>query len=482
MEFKTKPYKHQYRALELSEGKRAFAYLMDTGTGKTKVAIDDAARAFRRGEIDTLLVFAPNGVHRDWVSVEEGIGKHLPDDIPRASGFYSSGYLRRDFRDAMQAPPTVLKVLALNIETLSRGQGYEIAKELVQKNKVFTVVDEGQRFKRPRSKRTRNGWHIGQASEYTRLLSGSVLTKGWEDFYGQYRFLDWKILGFKTNAEFKAAHCNLAGQYNTIVGYRDVDKLLDKIGPYTYQVLLEDCIDMPPQTAVRRTIELSAEQLQLYKKMKRDFMVEVQKGEILHAAQAITRLIRLQQILHGFLPLEAGGIRELPCPRFDAAVDILSGFHGKAIIWARFQNDVRRLQRELTKEGIGNVIYYGGLGESDREANLVRWRKDPGLQAIIATPQTLGEGRTLNEATGCCFFGHSFNYDHRKQARGRNYRIGQTKPTILWDFVAPGTLDEKILVKHTKVEDAIKVLTDRRELLYLLGEEDSGNDSEPLDL
>jgi superfamily II DNA or RNA helicase len=38
--FKTKPYAHQTTALEKSWNKKVFAYFMEMGTGKTKVAIE----------------------------------------------------------------------------------------------------------------------------------------------------------------------------------------------------------------------------------------------------------------------------------------------------------------------------------------------------------------------------------------------------------------------------------------------------------
>ena len=41
--FKTKPYAHQLKALEMSWEKKAFAYFMEMGTGKSKVLIDNVA-------------------------------------------------------------------------------------------------------------------------------------------------------------------------------------------------------------------------------------------------------------------------------------------------------------------------------------------------------------------------------------------------------------------------------------------------------
>ena len=39
--FKTQPYEHQKKALEMSFDKEYFAYFMEMGTGKTKVVLDN---------------------------------------------------------------------------------------------------------------------------------------------------------------------------------------------------------------------------------------------------------------------------------------------------------------------------------------------------------------------------------------------------------------------------------------------------------
>ncbi len=49
--FKTKPYQHQLKALELGADKKEYAYFMEMGTGKTKVALDTAAMLYDEGKI-----------------------------------------------------------------------------------------------------------------------------------------------------------------------------------------------------------------------------------------------------------------------------------------------------------------------------------------------------------------------------------------------------------------------------------------------
>ena len=64
--FKTKPYEHQLKALEMSWDKEFFAYFMEMGTGKSKVLIDNIAMLYDKGKIDGALIVAPKGVVGTW--------------------------------------------------------------------------------------------------------------------------------------------------------------------------------------------------------------------------------------------------------------------------------------------------------------------------------------------------------------------------------------------------------------------------------
>jgi len=74
--FKTKPYAHQLKALEMSWEKKAYAYFMEMGTGKSKVLLDNIAMLYDKGKIDGVLIVAPKGVYKNWYSGE--IPAHLP--------------------------------------------------------------------------------------------------------------------------------------------------------------------------------------------------------------------------------------------------------------------------------------------------------------------------------------------------------------------------------------------------------------------
>ena len=73
--FKTKPYAHQLKALEMSWNKEVFAYFMEMGTGKSKVLIDNISMLYDKGKINAALIIAPKGVYKNW---HEG---EIPDHL-----------------------------------------------------------------------------------------------------------------------------------------------------------------------------------------------------------------------------------------------------------------------------------------------------------------------------------------------------------------------------------------------------------------
>ena len=81
--FKTDPYEHQLKALDMSWHKETFAYFMEMGTGKTKVLIDNMAMLYDKGKIDGALIIAPKGVINTWYKQE--LPAHMPTHIDNVS-------------------------------------------------------------------------------------------------------------------------------------------------------------------------------------------------------------------------------------------------------------------------------------------------------------------------------------------------------------------------------------------------------------
>ena len=81
--FKTKPYAHQLKALEMSWNKESFAYFMEMGTGKSKVLIDNISMLYDKGKINGALIVAPKGVVKNWY--EQEIPIHMAKHVEKVS-------------------------------------------------------------------------------------------------------------------------------------------------------------------------------------------------------------------------------------------------------------------------------------------------------------------------------------------------------------------------------------------------------------
>lgn len=192
-EFKREPWEHQRLALQISWDKPFFAYLMEYGTGKTFVVINNVALLFEKGLIDALLIIAPNEVHDRWVS--EQIPLHLPDRYKYIARVWT-GENTKKFKQSLEdfwdkKNENLLKIFSVNVEALqSSERARNFCKNFIKAFLTYATVDESTRIKTPGAKRTRfivN--NISKKAAYRRILTGNEITRSPFDVYSPYQFL-----------------------------------------------------------------------------------------------------------------------------------------------------------------------------------------------------------------------------------------------------------------------------------------------------
>jgi superfamily II DNA or RNA helicase len=462
--FKTKPYDHQMKCFGLARAALnspipAYGLFLEQGTGKTKVILDLAADLFlnggSRGKIDTLVIVAPNGVHAQWIN--EQVPVHLPDVVPWR-GAYTVASPTAEERQAMrQALPYKegLRIIAVHVDSLSHKKGQEFLREVLTGSRCLLAVDESSRIKDLNSKRTKYIVKVARLAPYRLIATGTPITQGAEDLYSQFYFLDKNILGYDSFFSFRNHFCRMGGyQSKKIVGYQNEDELKAKIDSYTYRVLKDDCLDLPPKNFIRREVLFTPEQRATYDKMRKDFFLELEDG-VLTARMALTRIIRLQQIVSGFISraakknedgvvIEPAMFQELPNGRADAAVDIIREAQGKVIVWVKFAGDHKLLTRALDAAKIGWVDYVGPTPQNQRAANIQRFREDPGCKVFISSPRSGGTGLNLTCASEVIWYSRDFSLENELQANDRCHRIGQHHVVNYHYLVTPRTVDERI--------------------------------------
>jgi SNF2 family DNA or RNA helicase len=471
--FKTQPYQHQLTALEDSWAAPHYALLMEMGTGKTKVALDTMVRLYEERRITAALVIAPKGVYDNWIKLE--IPTHVPTEIaplilrwqPNISKKYEDEVSRFLFRPDRG----VLKIFVMNVEAFSTPKGVKIANTFCKRNPDnMVIVDESTTIKNRKARRTKNIVSLNKVSKYRRILTGSPITKSPMDLFSQCLFLDKNALGFENYFAFQARYSILARRtinnrsFQEITGYRRLDELTEKLEHFSNRVLKKDCLDLPDKIYMRRDVDLTDEQVKLYRQMQKLALAKLQNGELATTQSVLTQIMRLQQICCGFLQPDEGELQPIPSKRMSALREIVDEADGKAIIWATYRHDIAKITEMLQKEfGPRSVASYFGDTPQDERQDIVNRFQDPtsDLRFFVAQPKTGGYGITLTEASTVVYYSNSYDLEIRLQSEDRAHRIGQQRAVTYIDLVSPNTIDEKILkALRSKINIASEVLNE----------------------
>ena len=462
--YKSKPFAHQAKALEKSWQREVFAYFMEMGTGKSKVLIDNIAMLYNNGKINGALIIAPKGVYKNWYDSE--IPNHMPDYIEKKVGLWRTDPNAKELKPLFETGAE-LHILIMNVEAFSTKKGLLFAQKFLYCHNSLVGVDESTTIKNPSAKRTKNILSLARFCKYRRILTGSPVTKSPLDLYSQCEFLDPILLDHPSYYSFRARYAfmrsiNVSGrQVNIVTGYRNLGELSEKISQFSDRVLKDDCLDLPPKTYTKRIIELSDEQKKVYKTMKEQAIAFL-NGKMVTTATVITQLMRLHQITCGHFTSDDGTVQEIKNNRLNELMDILEEVEGKAVIWAHYRYDIKKIVETISKKyGENSVVtYYGDTSTDDRQ-KAIKKIQDPNssVRFIVGTPQTGGYGITLTGASTMIYYSNGYDLEKRQQSEARIDRIGQEKPMTYIDIIAEGTVDDKIVKSlRKKVNIATEIM------------------------
>ena len=450
--FKTKPYAHQLTALEKSWNKENFAYFMEMGTGKTKVLIDNLAMLYDKGKIDGVLIVAPKGVVKTWY--EQELPTHLPDHIENVTVLWQSNITKsqQEKLETLFEIETALHILVMNVEALSTDKGVKFATKFLNSHKIMMAIDESTTIKTPTAQRTKNIIRLGDLAKYKRIMTGSPITKNPLDLYTQCYFLDPYLLDHASYYSFRNRYAimktmHVRGRSIQVVHkFQNLSELSERVKDFSYRVLKEDCLDLPPKNFIKRHIQLTPAQKKVYEQMKKAAMA-VLNGKVSTTMTVLTQLMRLHQITCGHFTADDGSEQQVESNRMPELMSILEDMDGKAIIWANYQKDILNIVNNISKKyGPGSVVdYYGLTPQEDRQNNIRKFQNDPECRFLVGTPQTGGYGITLTQANTVIYYSNGYDLEKRLQSEDRAHRIGQKKTVTYIDLICEDTVDEKIV-------------------------------------
>lgn len=456
-------WQHQVEAIRRAQNIDNFALLMDMGTGKTRTAIEILRRKYQQeGRLMRTIIFAPIIVTQNWKDEFLKFSKIPADSIVVLN---KSGAKREsEFVRAVGDNLDRARIVVTNYESLEMERLFSL---LVGWKPEILVADESQRIKNPQGKRARALVVLADQAKYRYILSGTPILNNPMDIFMQFRVLDQGNTFGKNFYAFRSIYfqdknASFAGRHNYFPKWEPrpdtASKFQNMIQQSSIRVMKQECMDLPPMVKKTIEVELSAEQKKMYKQMYNEYIAfcdsicKEGKPATVTAQLAITKSLRLQQIVTGFVPVEQTGdiydIKEVP--RLKALKELLEeicidGNH-KVIVWASFKENYKQIAQVCSALGIKYRELHGGMTRTEVNEGIDEYRKDPSIKVMIANQRAGGVGVNLVEANYSIYYSKTFSLEDDLQSEARNYRGGSEihdKITRI-DLVAKGTIDELI--------------------------------------
>jgi len=474
--FKTKPYDHQLECLNLHGDKKAFALLAEMGTGKTWIIINNIAELWARGDLDAVIVFAPNGVHTNWTLIE--LEKHMPDWVRYRAAAWTASPNKKE-RAALESlfdskDSTELRVLTMNWEGLQHKRSIEFAERFCNTSRRLMIVgDEIDAVKNPTALRTKSLMKLKKFSEYRRGMTGTPVDGSPFSLFAPFTFLDETILGTTSYFAFKAEYAEMLQPGNPLLDhimaktrarftpqvvatgangrpkYRNLDKLSRLIAPHSFRVLKKDCLDLPEKIYKTVIFDMTPAQKTIYDRAKDELRLEFEGNET--PFNKLAAMTKLSQITSGYYihPLSETPVRiEGDNPKMDILVDRVQAIieqGGKVIIWARYRIEIEDIVARLSKLDETKVVqYYGDIKKRDRIEAIESFERGD-ANVFVGNQQAGGTGITLVAASYVIYFSNNFSMRDRLQSEDRAHRIGQTENVTYINIAAKGTIDEHVI-------------------------------------
>jgi SNF2 family DNA or RNA helicase len=442
---KTKCLPHQMRAYDFAMPKRGTYLGLKMGEMKSKITIDIAVNSGAK----TMLIVAPARVLNVW---QREFEYHCP--IPYEITILSkksenSAAKVKRAADALIVAKSrdVLAVIVVSYETAIRPEFRKFAL-----SRLWDVIaaDEAHKLKQHNGKAGKLFGELGNVGKKKLCLSGTPLPHSPLDAFSQYRFLDSRIFNW-SYTKFRQVYAKM----NPIFPSK-VDAWLNQADFETKLKSImfrcdEDVLNLPPYTDQTLTCELSPAAKRIYEELEEQWITEVEAG-IVTAANALVKLLRLQQACAGFVKTEEGIEQTVDDAKERLLIGMLEDIapEDPVVVFGWFKHDLETFARIAETMGRLYAEVSGDRSDLTAHAKLPDWARLVGVQL-----QSGGVGVDFTAARYGFWFCPTFNWALMEQSLKRLHRPGQTKICHFYRIVAENTVDRAVYGALKKREELV---------------------------
>ena len=489
---KSIPYEDQLSAISYLYHKKRAGLFDCMGTGKTLVSLATHSCWDYTGQ---LLVVCPNTVMPGF---EREVYKHtylkplcIPNGRKKALDFLQK-HLYDDWDVLLVHPENLIGKDKRNVygEILSTLMGHKWGS---------IIVDEFHMYKNLSAKRTKCVLKILNESNNDQgeksnaiVMTGTPVSESPLNAYVALRTLGFSKLPHISRFEDyfvikKKVKYGDKGVFPKIVGYRNLDELKHYIENISIRRTKSELKGFPEKSFMTRDIELSGNQLKLYRALTRQIISDLPKDSrinLLGMLQENALWIRLRQLLNSPALINEKGESAKYVELDYLLEEILSDSKSKVVIWTEFRKAVDLLYERYNKE-YGAIKLYGGISNDYLRNAAQSFENDYAPRVAVAIPAKAGTGVDfLARARTAIYVDRPVSYTLYKQSIDRIHRrisadntlseldqIRSQPATIIFCDVARSVdylVKDKLLGKETMAD----ALTISNEKLVELGKED----------
>jgi SNF2 family DNA or RNA helicase len=481
---KTRAWRHQLEAYQVCWHHRGSGLWMDMGTGKSFVI---CALCSTLPNIKRVLIICPKAVVGVW---RGQFALHAGREFliePLIKGTVEQKVAQAKAALALGERTGTPVVLVINYESAWRPPfgptRSEKTRRVIEEGFAMraqfdlVVADEIHKAKAPTGRASKFLDRLAGVVERRIGLSGTPIAHSFLDLFAQYRFVDKRVFG-PSFITYKNRYAEFGGfEGHEVKGIRpeSAPELARKIYSIAYRAT-EDVIELPPQQDITRTFTLSPKAARIYKDLETEFYTEVEAGEVT-AANALVKLLRLQQVTSGFVTVDNAAPRtgqhqlefqhEVDDGKREQLREILDNLapDEKVVVFCTFLHDLKVVRDLCENPGPDGIKRVYGEVSGNRKDLTEDSKFPPHIDVLGVQIKSGGVGIDLTAARIGIYYSVGFSLSDYEQSRKRVRRPGQTRPVIYYHLVAEKTVDRKVYQALKDKSDVVRFILDHRGIL-----------------
>lgn len=403
-------YNHQKKGLENTKKFRRVAYFWDMGTGKTFMG-SEKMKIFDNNS--NLLVCQMSKV-KDWIN-------HFKNYYP--------GYEVLNLRNKIELTSFIKHsknkkmVGVINYDLIFRR------KELKSLKNFTLILDESSIIQNEKTSRAKTILNFNFKNIV--LLSGTPVSGKYEKLWSQAHLLGWNIskkLFLKHYAITEKFELPNGQITNKVVGYKNVDRLKNKLREYGANFLkTEEVISLPEKNFIDVVVDTSRE----YRKFNKSRVIEFE-GEDIVGDNPLKFLLYKRMLL---------GVSN---EKLTALEDLVNSTNDRMVVFYNFKREFEEIKNVIRDRPIsvvnGDLKDLYAYENYDNSITLVNY-------------QAGAKGLNLQKANILVFYSPTLSVEDYMQSKKRIHRIGQEKPCFYYKIIAENSVEEDIYNSLEKGED-----------------------------